>query len=313
MLIRRGKNRMKQKRRFRMKKTGLSAAVFLTVLLLLFPALAEDTAALKPFSSETGYTYVCFGRYPQSIDGGNQDDGTTTWSWRKKYRDWEEQTRKELGLKKKDPLEPFDPGPLNPDPILWRVLSADTEKIYLMSEYVLFASPVHPSMTEYRENGKDFGNTALCAKLNGEFAETAFTDAEMEALVPFGAYGKISLPSGNDLNDSSKGFSKKKLQTRKAMATEYAVRVTGLFVYQVSTGNHSPYWLREQADSDPRQARSTKQTGSVGRLHCDAADVGARPVIQLKPGTFQIESGSGTKEDPYMLSALEQYIPEPTE
>ena len=66
MLIRRGKNRMKQKRRFRMKKTGLSAAVFLTVLLLLFPVLAEDKAALKPFSSETGYTYVCFGRYPQS-------------------------------------------------------------------------------------------------------------------------------------------------------------------------------------------------------------------------------------------------------
>lgn len=294
---------MKEKSDTRRSRICLFTALLLTVSLLLCAAQAEEAAALKPFSSETGYTYVCFGRYPQSIDGGSPDDGTTTWSWRKRYRDWEEQTRKELGLKKKDVLEPFDPGPLEPQPILWRVLSADEEQIYLMSEYVLFAAPMHPSMTEYRETGNDFGNTELCRQLNGEFADTAFTETEKAALQSFGEYGKISLPSGNDLNNASMGFSKRKLATRKAKATEYAIRVTGAFVYQVSMGNDTPYWLCEQADTDKRQARSTKQTGAVGRLHCDAKDVGARPVILLKPGCFRIVSGNGSKENPFVLSA----------
>ena len=153
----------------------------------------------------------------------------------------------------------------------------------------------------------------MCKKLNGEFADTAFTEEEKAALLPFGEYGKVSLPSGDDLNSSAMGFSRKKLGTRKAKATEYAIRVTGAFVYQVSMGNSSPYWLREQSDTDKRQARSTKQTGSVGRLHCDAEDVGARPVIRLAPGSFLITGGDGTKEAPYILSVQGQYVPVPAE
>ena len=278
-------------------------AIVLAVSLLLCGAHAENTEAIKPYSEETGYTYVFFGRYPQSIEGGDPDEDTMPWTWRKQYRDWEKATRKELKLKVHDPLDPYDPGPMDPDPVLWRVLSVDEEKIYLMSEYVLFASPVHPSMKEYRDFGGDFGQTQICAKLNGEFADTAFTAEEKEALLPFGEYGTVSLPSADDLNNKEMGFSKKKLSTRKARATEYAIRSTGVFVYQTSVGSHSPYWMREQSETDNRQARSTKQSGSVGRLHCDAADVGARPVICLAAGHFRITGGSGTKKDPFRLSA----------
>ena len=294
---------MKEKSYNRKSKRSLFLALFLTASLLFCGVHAEDAAELKPFSSDSGYTYVCFGRYPQSIDGGSPDDGTKTLSWRKMYTDWEKETRKELGLKKKDILEPFDPGPLDADPILWRVLSADEKQVYLMSEYILFAAPLHPSMKEYRETGSDFGNTALCKRLNGEFADTAFTEEEKAALLPFGDYGKVSLPSGDDLNNTSMGFTKRKLSTRKAKATEYAVRVTGAIVYRAAVGNSTPYWLREQASKEKRHGRSTKQDGKVGTLHCDAADVGARPVVLLKPGSFQIVSGSGTKTDPFLLSA----------
>ena len=281
----------------------LFLTLFLTALLLLCAVHAEGAGTLSAYSEETGYTYVYFGRYPQSIDGGNADDSKNTSAWRKQYRDWEKATRKELKLKVHDHLDPYDPGPLEPDPILWRVLAADDEKIYLMSGYVLFASPIHPSMREYRETGSDFGQTQLCEKLNGEFADTAFTDAEKEALLPIGSYGKVSLPSADDLNDPAMGFSKKKLATRKAMGTEYAIRSTGLFVYQASVGCHSPYWMREQSETDNRHGRATKQTGSVGHLHCDAEDVGARPVIWLAAERFQITGGSGTKDDPLRIEA----------
>ena len=280
----------------------LLAALLLTVLFTACTQ-AEGTGTLSPYSEEAGYTYVTFGRYRQSIDGGDPEDGENSWNWRKQYRDWEKATRKELKLKVHDPLDPYDPGPLEPDPILWRVLSADGEKYYLMSEYVLFASPIHPSMREYRDFGGDFAKTQLCEKLNGEFAEEAFTEEELEALLPFGEYGRISLPLGDDLNDPAMGFSKKKLGTRKAKATEYAIRSTGAFVYQASVGSHTPYWMREQSGTDARHGRATKQTGSVGHLHCDAVDVGARPVIYLAAGSFRITGGSGSKDDPYRLSA----------
>lgn len=279
--------------------------LLLALIAAAFTAYAEGQDALKPYDGETGYTYITFGRYPQSIDGGSPDEGKNTTNWRKLYRDWETKTRKELNLRIHDPIDPYDPGPLEPEPILWRILSADADRIYVMSEYILFASPVHPSMAEYRETGSDFGQTQICAKLNGEFADTAFSEAEKEAMLPVASYGKVSLPSSDDLNDPAKGFSRKEPATRKAMATEYAIRSTGVFVYQVSVGSHSPYWLREQADTDNRQARSTKQTGKVGRLHCDAADVGARPVILLSPDHVRITGGSGTKDDPYTLSAVE--------
>ena len=184
----------------------------LTVLVLVFSsAHAEETGKLKPYDEENGYTYITFGKYPQTIDGGSPDDSKNTWAWKKMYRDWEVATRKELKLKVHDPINPYDPGPIDPDPILWRILSADDNQFYVMSEYVLFASPVHPSMTEYRETGSDFGQTQICAKLNGEFADTAFSDAEKDAMLPIASYGKVSLPSADDLNNPAMGFSKKKL------------------------------------------------------------------------------------------------------
>ena len=295
---------MKQNKAARTGIIFVCAALFLAVQAMLCPACAEGTENLKPYDENTGYTYVTFGRYPQSIDGGSPDEGVNTWNWRKLYRDWEVATRKELKLKKYDPIDPYDPGPLESDPLLWRILSVEEGQIYVMSEYILFASPVHPSMKEYRETGKDFGETMLCKKLNGEFADTAFTDTEKEALLPFGAYGKVSLPASADLSNQAMGFSKKKPETRKAKATEFAIRSTGAIVYRIAVGNHTPYWMREQSEQDGRHARATKQTGAVGHLHCDAVDVGARPVILLSPERIRVTGGSGTKEDPYQLSAI---------
>ena len=302
-----GWERMKKKNTLRAIRRCLVPALILAVLTLACAAHAEGTEVLKPYSEENGYTYVSFGRYYQSIDGGSPDEDVNTWNWRKLYRDWEVATRKELKLKVHDPIDPYDPGPLDPDPILWRILSVEEDRIYAMSEYVLFASPVHPSMKEYRDElHGDFGQTLICAKLNGEFADTAFTDAEKEALLPFGAYGRVSLPAAADLSSQDMGFSKKKPQTRKAKATEFAIRSTGAIVYRIAVGNHTPYWTREQSEQDGRHARATKQTGAVGHLHCDAADVGARPVVYLNPDRIRITGGSGTKEDPWLLSAVEQ-------
>lgn len=280
-----------------------AAAALLATLLLLGAAGGCIAEGLQPWNQESGYTYVTFGRYPQTIDGGSPDDPKNTAAWRKQYRDWETAARKELKLKRHDPIDPWDPGPIEPEPILWRVLSVDEEKVYLMSEYILFASAMHPNLKEYSEIGGDFAKTELGQKLNGPFAEAAFTDAEREALLPFESGVLVCAPARADLSNKDMGFNKGKPNTRKAMATEYAIRSTGAIVYQAKVGNHTPYWLREQAEKDKKHAGATKQDGGVGHLACYNADMGARPVINLAAGRFEITGGSGTKEDPYTLEA----------
>ena len=96
----------------------------------------------------------------------------------------------------------------------------------------------------------------------------AFSETEQAAMLERDGLGKVFLPDSRELEDPAMGFSKQKSQNklRKAWATEYAIRVTGAYVYQPKNGNHTPYWLREQSTTDKRQGRSIKSTGAIGRL-----------------------------------------------
>ena len=268
-------------------------SVLLALVLLLSAAAAEGE--LRGYSEEDGYIYVTFGRYYQSMDGGIPDDGKQAWQW-------SVQAKNERKAAKKAKQE-YNPGEAAVEPILWRVLSADGERIFLLSEYVLFASVVHSNLREFQEIGSDFGRTELGMKLNGEFMAEAFSEAEQEAMISRGTLGKVSLPDSDELKDETLGFGNKKKQyeLRKAWATEYAIRVTGAYVYQPKNGNHTPYWLREQGTKDRRHERSIKNDGAIGTLAATGEDVGVRPEIWLLPEAVRIDGGVGTKEDPYRL------------
>ena len=264
--------------------------VFLLCTLLLFSsALAEGE--LRGYSKEDGYVYVSFGRYPQVIDGGIPDDGTQAWSWRVSY-----QQNKVKGEMRE---EGIDPAAIEPTPILWRVLSVEVERAYLCTEYILFPHPLQENSGVYAKIGEDFGQTELCAYLNSEFAKTAFTPEELRMLLSYKTYGKIFLLSADDLKDKSMGFGTNK--SRKAWATEYSIRACGGFVYQVSKGSPSPYWTRTQSTSHKNAGRCTKQDGDVGYYDATNPEEGVRPAVWLYLNGFDIESGSGTKTDPYVL------------
>ena len=286
-----------------MVRKWLSA--LLALVLLMSSAAAEGE--LRGDSGEDGYIYVTFGQYFQTIDGGTPDDGKQAWQW-------SVQAKNEKKAAKKAKKE-YDPGEALKEPILWRVLAADEEKIFLLSEYVLFASVVHSNLREFQEIGSDFSRTELGIKLNGEFLEEAFSAAEQAVILSRGTLGKVSLPDSEELKDETLGFGNKKKQyeLRKAWATEYAIRVTGAYVYQPKNGkhNHSPYWLREQGTKDNRHERSIKNDGAIGTLAATGEDVGVRPEIWLQPDAVRITGGSGTKEDPYRLAPASEETEEP--
>ncbi len=229
-------------------------------------------------------------------------------------------------------------------PILWRVLTVDEEKAYLLSEYILFARTMHTSLKEYRDVLKgDFAQTELCQYLNTEFAAQAFTAEEMELLMPCENFGKVFLITRADMKNKEIGLGstltgstnpKKILENPgvRAWGTEWAIhnngypeeeypdpkeRVTGragshisreemrLYVFQSRYGACSPYWARTQSSTDGRHAICTKDGGQIGHIEVGRDNEGVRPALYLRQGGYRITGGEGTMDNPYEIAPAE--------
>jgi len=200
-------------------------------------------------------------------------------------------------------------------PIVWRVLSTEDGKAYLLSEYVLEARRIHGDYKEYANkptnkknpgfNG-DFTKTEMSLHLNGAFTEH-FTDAEKALLAPDETLGLFWLLSGDELKNSKYGFADN--NDRKAWGTPYAT-THGLFVYGSARGNHSPYWTRTQSTTNTQGARCIKSKGELGYINVITEDEGMRPACQLDMAKLVIASGSGTLEDPFVLATADVPAPE---
>ena len=228
------------------------------------------------------------------------------------------------------------------EPILWRVLTTDDEKAYLLSEYILFARALHNNRNEYAKFKGDFAQTELCGYLNTTFAEEAFTEEELSLLLPCENFGKVFLITREDMKNKEIGlgaWTSKKDPTLKqieenpavrAWGTEWAIKNNGfdpaeypdpkskvrnatdtanitlgekrLYVFQSKYGSCSPYWGRSPSTTDKKQAVCTKDGGQVGRIEVGRDNEGVRPALYLAEGSYRIISGSGTLEDPYEIA-----------
>ena len=262
-----------------MRKKGLAILLAAAMILAAWPAGGE--ASLPGFDPEAGYTYVFFGSYPQWIEGGDPEEKAWTWS----FDSYNLQA---------------NPPEVEPSPILWRVLTSDDGDVFLLSEYVLFAMAMHPSMKEYEKMKGYFPETQLGKYLNQEFLTEAFAPEEQRLLLQNEDGTWITLLTVEQLNNKAYGLGRK--ATRKAWSTEYAIRVTGAFVYRIAVGMHTCYWLKDQAKNQKNHTRCTKQEGDIGHIACITLNEGVRPVIHLDPNRIEIAGGSGTKGDPYLLS-----------
>ena len=225
-------------------------------------------------------------------------------------------------------------------PILWRVLSVEDGRAFLLSEYILFARTMHTSLKEYRDVIRgDFAQTELCQYLNTEFTEQAFSEAETDMLVPCENFGKVFLLSRDEMKMKQYGLgvtnpgttSLKKITSDpgvRAWGTEWAIRNNGfpqdefpdpqarvigragshisqgemrLFVYSARDGSCSPYWSRSQSTSDKRHAVCTKGGGSLGHIEVGRDNEGVRPAVYLAMDAFSLAGGTGTMEDPFVI------------
>ncbi len=201
-------------------------------------------------------------------------------------------------------------------PILWRVLSVEAGRAYLLSEYILEARPIHSDYKEYANkpthktkpgfNG-DYAKTEMALYLNGDFM-AHFTQGELEIIAPDEAYGSFFLVAADDLKNKAYGFDSN--ESRKAWGTDYA-KENGLFVYMANRGSHSPYWTRTQSTSNQQGARCIKSKGELGYINVITEDEGMRPACYLDMSKAVIGSGRGTKDDPYVLKTGEPILADP--
>ena len=226
------------------------------------------------------------------------------------------------------------------EPILWRVLTTDDEKAYLLSEYILFARALHNDRGEYQKFKGDFAQTELCHYLNSTFAEEAFTEEEMSMLLTCEDFGKVFLVTREDMKNKEIGLGStvtgsenpKKIQENpgvRAWGTAWAIENNGydpaeypdpkakirnstdtanitlgekrLYVFQAKYGSCSPWWGRSPAKSHANQAVCTKDGGQIGRIEVGRDNEGVRPALYLAAGSYRIVSGTGTMDDPFEI------------
>lgn len=254
-----------------MRKMIRLMCLFLALMCLSAAAFAED---LRGWNKADGYVYLTLGEFPQT-EGGYVE------------------------------------------PILWRVLSVDAQKAYILSEYVLEARRIHGDYNEYANKPThkklpgfegDYTQTEMAQYLNGEFASTRFTEGEIDLILPDEALGLFYLVSADDLKNKDYGFVTN--EDRKAWGTEYAL-ANGLFKYQRNRGSHSPYWTRNQSTSNKQAARCIKSKGELGYINVITEDEGMRPACCLDMTKAIVASGSGTKEDPFILKTGEPILAAP--
>ena len=253
-----------------MRKMLRFVCILMAMMTLLPCAFAGESgdAVLRGWNKKEGYQYLTLGTFPQTKEGERL-------------------------------------------PILWRVLSVDEEKALILSEYVLEARRIHGDYKQYANkptdkkypgfNG-DYTQTEMAQYLNGDFTAN-FTIGEIGQIAPDETYGMFFLLSGDDLKNKAYGFTSN--ESRKAWGTEYA-KANGLFVYRAVRGSHSPYWTRTQSTSNKQGARCIKSQGEIGYINVITEDEGLRPACWLSLSCLEILSGSGAKDDPYVLNNADE-------
>ncbi|MBQ8653440.1 MAG: hypothetical protein IJ507_00750 [Clostridia bacterium] len=186
-------------------------------------------------------------------------------------------------------------------PILWRVLSVENDRAYIVSEYILLAHRIHPDDNEWIANNADLKTTEIWDYMNNDFLPNCFTEEEQGLVVDTEELGKMFLLSREDLKNKELGFGTNK--SRKAWGTEYAL-ANGLFKYSHRHGKHSPYWTRSQSTTAKYGGVCTKAEGNLGYIRVVVADEGCRPACYLDLTRLTITGGEGTMENPYTVGGI---------
>ena len=236
------------------------------VLLCLVPGMA-GAVQLRGYEKGNGWQYAYFGEYPYEADG------TTA-------------------------------------PVLWRILEVCDGQMLMMTEYIIdtqqvvFESdPRKIERNEYRTL-TCYADSDLYTWMNTVALDTLLGDDPVrDALIEEPGAGKFIIFTMEQFLNASYGFSPNRWDnqpTRHATGTPYAIKARGLFVdYEIGK---SPYWA---ADIKSLEGTRLALVGNNGHLSWGGytrTNVGIRPAVRLDLSGIAVQSGAGTRKDPFVLT-----------
>ena len=202
-------------------------------------------------------------------------------------------------------------------PIVWRVLKKQNGEAYLLSEYILFAAPIHGDHEHYQ----GWESSDLYNYLNGTFLNDAFTAEEQAALlIRTEDNALVTLITSDEMKDASLGFSSN--NARLCLSTEWASVAVDppifelpsynywketknqphLYKYSKGGRKYSPWWSRTRSTDYPHEHRRVMDEGKIGRISVGNSDLGVRPAITVDLSLLRVQGGSGTLASPYALT-----------
>jgi hypothetical protein len=284
---------------------------------------SKSLPKLAPPAPETGDT-VYFGRYPQALLGTSTPAGV-------RGVDWESQT---VGLKESGYVAEFGDPPSGTtayyrlEPIAWRVLQREGNKLYMMAESAIDAKPYHADLenvtwktSTIRSWLNGYGKSSNTGGSGGidytsdNFIGKAFTPDErnavtavavenpnngaMEPPVPGGGrtHDKVFLLSFHDSINAGFGFKPNaggSDAARTALATPFA-RARGATVVMSSPFRNKAWpWLRYPG-RDARSAAFVTADGKsdYGGQYVNAPSFAVRPVLNLDKASVSISVSGG--------------------
>ena len=236
--------------------------LILTLLCVTVFASAED---LRGYDKNAGgYQYVLAGKYPYEADGTEA-------------------------------------------PVLWRVLSVNDGEALLLTEMLIDAKQVtfsdDPVVLEKHTypNLSSFAESDLSHWLNSDMLSVMFeNDPLVDALVEK-EQGRVSILTQAQLTDTALGFVKAiytntRIKVRQAYPTPYA-KACGIYVDR-SFGS-AAWWTSELQKK--LKCNIVGVDGHISNNFYTRKKVGVRPAITLDLSKVNVASGTGTKDDPYIL------------
>ena len=197
-------------------------------------------------------------------------------------------------------------------PILWRVLKTENGEAYLLSEYILFSSPVHGDYEHY----KGWETSDLYQYLNTVFLNDAFNEEEQAAmLIRTEDNALVTLITSDEMKDASIGFSSNNARLCESTAWAKILPDPPIFelpatnnkgkwkpLYIYSKGKkYSPWWSRTRSSDYPHEQRRVMDEGKIGRISTGNSDLGVRPAIHVDLKLLTIQAGNGSITSPYQL------------
>ncbi len=208
-------------------------------------------------------------------------------------------------------------------PVLWRVLSVKDGEALLLSEMILDTRQVIKCETE-RESEKrlfrriaDFAESDLCAWMNGEMLNTLLGEDPMRGALVETHYGYLYPPTDEQMLSRENGFTPARygdetvgFPERRATATPYAKSVKlypdwGPSLYVHYAYDASPYWSIGFRTDKWQECIMLSLCGYNGHMSFGVysrTGVGVRPALTLNTALCTIASGSGTADDPFVMT-----------